>query len=171
MSISPPSDLVLDVVRAADPESVREAHRKLLDRASAASQTAFEAVANRPVGAEVKVQDGDIPQTYRDFEAMVLQSFVKHMLPTDAENVFGEGTAGDVWKGMMAEQLGNALAKGGGIGIAQQLAAQRAIAESNEERAAAAGNNLNYANGLVQQIQLDMLRAAEEFSGLFDEQT
>jgi peptidoglycan hydrolase FlgJ len=45
------------------------------------------------------------------------------MLPKESEEVFGKGTAGGVWKSMLAEQLGNQLAKGNGIGIAKQLAA------------------------------------------------
>ena len=45
------------------------------------------------------------------------------MLPKESEEVFGKGTAGGVWKSMLAEQLGAQLAKGKGIGIAKQLAA------------------------------------------------
>jgi Rod binding domain-containing protein len=52
---------------------------------------------------------------------MVLQNFVKSMLPNDAENIFGKGATGDIWKGMMAEQLGNVMSEGGGIGIAKQM--------------------------------------------------
>ena len=44
------------------------------------------------------------------------------MLPKESEEVFGKGTAGGVWKSMLAEQLGAQLAKGKGIGIAKQLA-------------------------------------------------
>ena len=166
MAISPPSDLVLDVVRAADPSSVREAHRKLLAKASEAAGAGFEAAAGRPVGTDVK-PGGKAPEAYREFEAMVLQSFIKSMLPTDAENLYGSGTAGDIWKGMMAEQLGKALAEGGGIGIAEQLSAQRQPAEAHAAHAQAMGDNRNYANGLVQQIQLDILRSADERAGLF----
>jgi Rod binding domain-containing protein len=36
---------------------------------------------------------------------------------------FGKGVAGDVWRSMLAEQLGNAVAKSGGVGIAKFLAA------------------------------------------------
>jgi len=59
---------------------------------------------------------------YRKFEAFVLQVFVETMLPKQGENTFGKGTAGTVWRSMMAEQLGNQLAQGKGIGIARQLA-------------------------------------------------
>jgi Rod binding domain-containing protein len=52
---------------------------------------------------------------------MVLQNFVKSMLPSESEDVYGKGATGDIWKGMMAEQLGNVMAKGDGIGIAKQM--------------------------------------------------
>ena len=60
---------------------------------------------------------------YRKFEAFVLQVFVETMLPKQSEDLFGKGTAGTVWRSMLAEQLGNQLAQGKGIGIAKQLAA------------------------------------------------
>ena len=62
-------------------------------------------------------------EVYRKFEAFILQTFVETMLPKESEEVFGKGTAGGVWKSMLAEQLGAQLAKGNGIGIAKQLAA------------------------------------------------
>jgi len=55
---------------------------------------------------------------------MILQSFIGDMLPKDSEALYGEGTAGEIWKGMMAEQLGAALAKGGGIGIAARMSGE-----------------------------------------------
>jgi Rod binding domain-containing protein len=57
------------------------------------------------------------------FEAMVLGTFVGSMLPEGAEGVYGSGTAGDVWKSMLSEQLGKQMAKAGGIGIADRLVA------------------------------------------------
>jgi Rod binding domain-containing protein len=62
---------------------------------------------------------------YREFEAFVLQTFIQQMLPKDAEHVFGEGLAGSFWGSMLAEQIAGQLAKAGGIGIAELMAAQR----------------------------------------------
>jgi hypothetical protein len=62
---------------------------------------------------------------YRKFEAFVLQMFVESMLPKDASDIFGKGTAGTVWRSMLAEQISNEMAKGNGIGIAKQLAKSR----------------------------------------------
>ncbi|WP_337266119.1 rod-binding protein [Oryzifoliimicrobium ureilyticus] len=138
MAISPPSDLVLDVVRAADPLEVQAAQEKLK-----ASKAAFAAHSLAEAGngfsstvdvldklspktglAEVSNREAKtdtIPKTYRKFEAMVMQSFIKDMLPKESDDVYGKGATGDIWKGMMAEQLGNVMAEGKGIGIAKQL--------------------------------------------------
>ena len=61
---------------------------------------------------------GPAMKPYRDFEAFVLQSFIQSMLPTNAEGVFGKGTAGEMWKGLLADELGKQLSRSGGIGIA-----------------------------------------------------
>ena len=55
------------------------------------------------------------------FEAMVLQTFLQSMLPKDTESVYGGGVAGEMWQSMLAEQLGNVMAKRGGIGIADRI--------------------------------------------------
>jgi flagellar protein FlgJ len=136
VAISPPSDLVLDVVRAADPAQVQEAQAKLKSNRAAfeasslaESGNGFQAavgILNRDSAASIGARDvaavgkKDVPEHYRKFEAMVLQNFVKSMLPEN-EEVYGKGTAGEIWKGMMADQIGDALAKGGGVGIAESL--------------------------------------------------
>ena len=56
----------------------------------------------------------------------MLQSFIRTMLPKNAENVFGKGTAGEVWKSMLAEKLADEIARSGQIGIAKRLAAVEA---------------------------------------------
>ena len=72
----------------------------------------------------VKTANSD-SAVYRKFEAFILQMFVESMLPKDASDVFGKGTAGTIWRSMLAEQIGNEMAKGNGIGIAKQLAKGR----------------------------------------------
>ncbi|HXV29965.1 MAG TPA: rod-binding protein [Sinorhizobium sp.] len=166
MAISPPTDLVMDVVRAADPAEVQEAQARLK-----ANRAAFQANSLAENGngfaATVSVLNGSdgssglgdinnrveqkkIPETYRKFEAMVLQNFVKSMLPTESENVFGKGTAGDIWKGMVAEQIGDVLAKGGGIGIADQMTGNE---ETERVNAKLDGNSQNLAASMVQEYE------------------
>lgn len=145
MIVTATPDLVLDVLEAADPVTQRAATAKLdalkssdadfaatMDaevgkaKAAAADQSAAKAEAQSTAvnGAPVRVIKAPASgEVYRKFEAFILQTFVETMLPKESEEVFGKGTAGGVWKSMLAEQLGAQLAKGKGIGIAKQLAA------------------------------------------------
>ena len=61
-------------------------------------------------------------EAFRQFESFILQSFIETMLPKNAESVFGSGTAGGVWKSMLAEKLADQISRSGGIGIAQRIA-------------------------------------------------
>lgn len=165
MAISPPSDIILDVARAADPERLKVATAKL-DRLAETAGTAFAdlmpavseagnalvaladtapvvdpspsapfdlhrarlrlqnetALASRVDAAESLAGDRR-SKTLESFEAMVLGTFIGSMLPEGAEGVYGSGTAGDVWKSMLSDQLGVQMARAGGIGIADRLAA------------------------------------------------
>lgn len=123
MAISPPSDIVLDVARAAGTEGVSAAKTRL---AALAGDTGlagrFEVGLDASSGrrdAHVPVVDG--PDAMQKFEAMVLQTFLQSMMPQDTQSVYGEGMPGDMWKSMMAEQLANVMAKRGGLGIAERV--------------------------------------------------
>jgi flagellar protein FlgJ len=144
MIVTPTSDVVLDVLEAADPATQRQATAKLdalkpsdadfaaslnsqADKAKAAASAAGDpspaTTAQADMGPPVRVIKAPAPgEVYRKFEAFVLQVFVETMLPQQANDLFGKGTAGNVWRSMLAEQLGNQLAQGKGIGIAKQLA-------------------------------------------------
>ena len=184
MAISPPTDLVLDVVRAADPAQVQEAQAKLksnkaafeatsLAEAGAGFQAAVGAVLNRDsAGAHAsqgvsavgilnrdtvaaKATEGvsavgakAVPEHLRKFETMVLQNFVKSMMPTDSEETYGKGTAGEMWRGMMADQLGEALGKGGGIGIAESLVRRSGVTTDPKDK-----DTDRVAAGMVQALQ------------------
>ena len=137
MAITPPSDIVLDVARAADPEKYRAAVDRLtrLRATAAASTAAFtpptqapatpavitDAAATRDFAAGAQPRRRLDP--YGQFESFVLQSFVQSMLPKNATNVFGKGSAGEFWKSMLAEKMGDELARSGQVGIARRLAA------------------------------------------------
>ncbi len=173
MAINPPSDIVLDVSRAADPLRLQAAALKLTGAVDDDGENGFSSLVDgldpssgaRPTvistpgfiglqtdfGAKGSQMDksaalsGPAMKPYRDFEAFVLQSFIQSMLPTDADGVFGKGTAGEMWKGILAEQLGKQVAKAGGIGIAAQVlkahpGAATASAAANAGSAAGLGN-------------------------------
>ena len=160
MIVTPTPDVVLDVLEAADPAMQRAATAKLdalkspdadfaatmdgevtkaaATARAAADQSTAKAVPSEPgsSSAPVQVIKASSPtDVYRKFEAFVLQVFVETMLPKQSEDLFGKGTAGTVWRSMMAEQLGNQLAQGKGIGIAKQLAAAHPAARDNSQKA------------------------------------
>jgi len=139
MAISLPSDIVQDVARAADPARYQAATQKLLDGAAPADGASFEdaikSVAGRPLmaGSDVYTLRNALrndaestaaqktKQAHQEFEAYILQTFVESMLPKEAESTYGKGTAGSIWKSMLAEQIGAQISRAGGIGIAKSL--------------------------------------------------
>jgi flagellar protein FlgJ len=149
LAINPPSDIVLDVARAADPLKLQAAALKLTGASDTDEGSGFSSMVDGfgqpahtgpavisapgliglqsdfgPKGPQLDKSgalSGPAMKPYRDFEAFVLQSFVQSMLPNEAEGVFGRGTAGEMWKGLLAEQLGKQLARSGGIGIAASV--------------------------------------------------
>lgn len=66
----------------------------------------------------------------QQFEAFVLQSFIEPMLPKDDSAYFGEGTAGSIWKSMLAERIGAEMAAAGGVGIAEMVEKRNASIEA-----------------------------------------
>jgi Rod binding domain-containing protein len=94
MSISISSDLVLDVMKAADPVKRAAASAKLATPQAAANEK---------------------------FEAVMLRNMAEDMLPKDSSALYGEGTAGNIWRSLEADLMSQEMAKGGGIGIARML--------------------------------------------------
>lgn len=124
MAISAMSDLVLDVVRAAEPEAAQAARARLAAFADKSSAAQFNVAGaggpDAPVAPQTNTAEAT-PEAFIRFEAMVLQSFFQMMLPKDTESVYGGGMAGEMWQSLLAEQLGATVAKRGGIGIAGRI--------------------------------------------------
>ena len=136
MAINPPSDLVMDVARAADPQAYRLAAERLKSISASTgpvgadtdtgsnfvsfSESLASGVRSNPQGAST------VNPAYRKFEAFMLQSFVQSMFTSDTTATFGKGIAGEYWKSMMAEAMANKMADTGGVGIAKMLEAQAA---------------------------------------------
>jgi Rod binding domain-containing protein len=129
LAISPPSDIVLDVARAVEPDALEAARARLASRAgmapgalgTATSQPFSLGDMRNSATARPASQADATPETYRKFEGMVLATFVQSMLPKQADAVYGEGMSGDMWKSLLSQQLGTAIADRGGIGIADSL--------------------------------------------------
>jgi peptidoglycan hydrolase FlgJ len=168
VAINPPSDILLDVAAAAHPSKLRAATQRLEETGSekqgAAFTTALEGMADAPpVRAAAPHGERNAALLPRDsqakalekFEAFFVQTAVESMLPKNAENVFGSGTAGDIWRSMLAEQIAAEIARGMKFGIAEQLAGghfraglRQSAAQTNPVLsggdAAQTGNNLPY---------------------------
>ena len=74
-------------------------------------------------------RSGALPPS-QQFESFVLRSFVESMLPKEETSYFGTGTAGKIWKSMLAERIGDEMAKSGGIGIADMIDKRNSTATS-----------------------------------------
>lgn len=147
-------DIILGVSRAADAVKQREALARLerLSRRSsvdvaasappsdsmadwqtqlrmAGSSAARSAAVMTPPSttdtAEKKTSD-----VYVQFEAVLLQNMVEAMMPQESESMFGGGTAGGMWKSMLAEKVAAEIARSGAIGIAKQVAAGEAALQA-----------------------------------------
>jgi Rod binding domain-containing protein len=131
--------LVLDVVKAADPADVQAAQAKLLaNRAAFAAnslaengngfdaavdvlkRTSTSSQAGLANTSERTTKTDKVPEVYQKFEAMVLQNFLQNMMPK-SETFYGKGAAGEIWKGMMADQISGEMSKSGGVGIAEKM--------------------------------------------------
>lgn len=141
MGINLPSDIVQEVALAADPTRYQAAANRLqelsrtdspdfgdlLNKAATHSAGPLNMdayTARNMIRNSAAFSAGGKPlEAYQKFEAFILQSFIESMLPKESENTFGKGTAGSVWKSMMAEQIGAQIAKAGGIGIAKKISA------------------------------------------------
>jgi len=152
MAIDPPSDVVLEVAKAADPARAAAATQRLNalagvgpagtdDFSETLAQTARPATAaaeqvmgaadarSRFVDATFAASD-KAAKAQVDFEAMVLNGFVNEMLPKNDSAVFGQGLAGDMWKSMLADQVSRQIAKSGSLGIARRLFAAHPLSAS-----------------------------------------
>jgi hypothetical protein len=58
-----------------------------------------------------------------EFEAMILSSFVKSLLPNGTVSVYGDGLAGEMWHGLLADKIAGQLAESGSLGISNALLA------------------------------------------------
>jgi peptidoglycan hydrolase FlgJ len=150
MSIKPPSDIVLDVARNADADLAATATRRLEALASTQAtdlpkfSAALEGVAPKPShdgeANPGKLRLASSPQggsfngvargkeVAQQFEATVLSAFVNEAMPKNS--YYGQGTAGEIWKSMLSDQIAHQLAKSGSLGIARRLFARGPLGEA-----------------------------------------
>jgi peptidoglycan hydrolase FlgJ len=123
VSINQVSDIVLDVARAADPAKSRAAADKLsrgeaVNQASSGgfdhvlanaatplqvSQKSFGGIGTKSV--ELTPRMDAQTKAYKGMEQLVLKNLVESMLPKETGAFFGTGTASDIWRSFLADQL------------------------------------------------------------------
>jgi peptidoglycan hydrolase FlgJ len=150
------NDIVGDVVNAADPGQRQGGILKLAGVSDPSQIDMSSVVVGANDEGAVKGTATDKKKVaYQQFEAGMLRNFVEEMLPKSSDTLYGEGTAGNVWRSMQADFMSQELAKSGGIGIAATLARldeQKAGSQSgaglNElpQRTSAGGNSISNAN-------------------------
>jgi Rod binding domain-containing protein len=142
MAIDPPSDIVLEVARAADPVRAAAVAKRLTNlAANDAAGADFTAALNKasPPETSASAQSVDVSnlrarlanigqaqndrtkQAQVQFESVLLNSFVSEMLPKDSPEAYGQGLAGEMWRSMLADQVSRQIAKSGTLGIGQRL--------------------------------------------------
>jgi len=176
MAFNPRTDVVMEVLKAADPSRASLAAERLnalagpdasgrdfssdLERAASSATTIPAPLANaadaRSRLSEIPSRPDKLGQAKTQFEAMMLSSFVGELLPKDASAVFGEGTAGDMWRSMLAEQMSLEIAKSGKLGLARRLFATHEVALSG--RSASPGEPKGI-EGETAQMSADVLSA------------
>ena len=138
MAISPTSDLILDVARAADPKKAMATTRMLaaasgdlwgdssgdfaaaLDRLPSSVPLPSGMSYQNPV-ASLNEKQTPARKAEVGLESMLLKSMIDEMLPKEASDVYGGGVAGDVWKSMLSEKIAEQIAKSGALKIGERL--------------------------------------------------
>jgi len=141
MSIFPATDLVTEVAQAADPARRNAAIARLSELSPVAAKSvegfahlvpdnrqaepsprpsggAYSIASNASVSRSPGVRPGEATQK---FEAFIIQSCLETILPKSEDGFFGRGAAGDVWRSMVAEQIGDQIAKSGALGLHKLL--------------------------------------------------
>jgi peptidoglycan hydrolase FlgJ len=190
MAFNPRTDVVMDVLSAADPSRASLAAQRLsalaasdtpgpdfsadLERAAASGAAIPPAIENaadaRSRLAGIQGSPDKLGQAKTQFEAMMLNSFVGELLPKDASSVFGEGTAGDMWRSMLAEQVSMQIAKSGKLGLARRLFATHELSAGREsahpgQAAKAGGAAQMSANILSAPVSAELENGAVMFAG------
>jgi len=120
------------------------------------------------ITAQAKAGGAARSETFRKFEAMVLQNFVQTMLPEDNEAVYGNGIAGDVWKSFLAKEIADQMANRGGVGIASRVLADHYMegdtkvalsGVSHDPQKPEADKQEMLSSALVQELQRNMVKS------------
>jgi peptidoglycan hydrolase FlgJ len=154
MAFNPRSDIVLEVLNAADPARAALAAERLtalgggnppgasfaasLERAAASAAATPGLADARSLAAALAGSSDPAARAKVDFEATLLNPLIGELLPKDAPSLFGAGTAGDMWRSMLSEQISRQIAKSGALGISRRLFATHELTRREASAHAAA---------------------------------
>lgn len=147
MSISPPSDILLDSLRGVDPaarnaslEKLRQYSRTVITPAngeptfkSQLVKTQANAMPFNAQSALTELRNDAVlrqqPATpaksaLQQFEGAFLKNFIDTMQPSKTASLYGTGTAGSVWQSFMSDAVSQKISEAGGVGIAKSLEAR-----------------------------------------------
>lgn len=148
------NDLILEVMRAADPARSSAALRRLSfdDVRSQFSSTVADTEAkhisqgsNRLVGVNISL---DVLPPHKissqltvgqSFESAILRPLLESVLASGPSNAYGSGLAGSSFRGLFAEQLASHLARAEGLGIAGMIDSRMSSQNSADGAGANAG--------------------------------
>ena len=131
MAVEFPSDLILDVARAADPAATRNLEARL---------NAGETTGGIPASAvrlSRTAQAPDAGKAAKDFETLLVSNMVEDMMGDSEQSYFGGGFAGSVWKSMMAEQIAARVVETADFGVASKVRATSSSMATTSSRCAA----------------------------------
>lgn len=144
MSVQPLSDIILDVANTADPVKVAAVKQRLAEASGGdfaallggserASSNGWSASAkasffSAPTGARIIESNTGADEAKRGLETLVAKMMVEAMLPKEGEATVGKGTAGNVWRSMLADRLASELARGKGLGLLSNVSLTKGAA-------------------------------------------
>jgi Rod binding domain-containing protein len=150
MAIKPPSDIVLEVARAADPQRAAAVAQRLsalatdapsaeadftaaLEKTRSASPAPVEGAPDMRarIGSAGADPNDRVRKVQVQFEAALLNNFVGEMLPKDAPETYGQGLAGEMWRSLLAEKISNQIAASGALGLGERLFATHPLSASS----------------------------------------
>ena len=88
------TDLVLDVMRAAEPQKLAAASQRL-SGGGGSNVRPWQPPARRS-----RAAPGRAAKAHQQFESAMLRTFTEQMMPKDTSSLYGEGTAADIWRSL-----------------------------------------------------------------------
>lgn len=144
MSISPPSDILLDSLRGVDPavrnasvEKLRKFSQTIVTPANAEPSFKNHVAAAQANGLPFHASSAltemrneallrgssksPAANAMQQFEGAFIKNFIETMQPSKTSSLYGTGTAGSVWQSFMADAVSQKISEAGGVGIAKSL--------------------------------------------------